>query len=68
MKDDNDFSAEPLSDAEIQTIRRMMRDDSHMRWFWATARIWFVWVSGAIAALYASWDVLVRVIKTAFAK
>ena len=63
MKDHqlNEFSAQPLEEREIRTIRRIIRDQERMDWLWATLRIWAGWGVAIAVALYGAWEVLVRI-------
>lgn len=53
----------PLNDQELQSLRRIIRDDDRARFLWATLRIWGTWIGAVVAALYASWDVLARMVR-----
>lgn len=45
------FSGDPFTEEERKRIRKMMEQDSHVAWFWATMRKWAGWTFVAVAAL-----------------
>jgi len=63
--ENGDLPEGPLSDRELKSLRRIIRDDDRARWFWRSMRIWATYISAAIAGLYASWEVIARAIKYA---
>lgn len=64
-EDLKDFSDAPLTPIENQKARKIIHDQERMDWLWATMRVWVGWGATGIAALYASWDVILRMIKAA---
>jgi hypothetical protein len=52
----DDFSAEPLTPRENQKARKIISDQEHMDWLWATGRIWAGYIGGAISAVWLGWD------------
>jgi hypothetical protein len=48
----------PLKREEILALRRIIRSDDRMRWFWSSARIWAGWLLGVPAAIVATWQLL----------
>jgi hypothetical protein len=62
MKDD-DISGGEFSEGERQAIRRIIRDQERMEWFWATLRIWAGWISAAVIGTYAMYEVSIKFFK-----
>lgn len=61
--DDDGISGEPLTPEENKKLRRIIRDEDRMRWFWATVRLWAGWTAAALAGIYASYQFLAHFIK-----
>ena len=66
-KDDlEDFDKGPLTDLENRKIRKILRDQERMEWFWASARIWIGWVLAGAASIYAGKDWINKLLKAVF--
>ena len=57
-----------LSESEVQMIRKMIRDEYRMRWFWATVRVWVSWGVGTVTVLWASQEYIVKIFKAVITK
>lgn len=68
MSDLDEFSGEPLSPIENKKARKIIRDQERMDWLWATCRIWVGWGAAGVGAIYASWEIIIRVIKALVTK
>jgi hypothetical protein len=62
----DDFSGDPLTELENKRIRKMMQDQAHMDWLWATARTWGGYVSAAAVAWFTAKDYIIKIIKAMF--
>ena len=51
--------ADEFRDADIDHIKRLLREDDQARWFWRQARIWGAWLGGVLIGLYTVKDGLV---------
>jgi hypothetical protein len=56
-----------LSDAELRAIRIIIKADDRTRWLWSNVRIWVSYGVPTVAALYAGWDQILKVVKRVFA-
>jgi hypothetical protein len=63
--ENGDLPEGQLSDKELKAVRRIIRDDDRARFFWRTLRVWGTYLFAAIGSIYASWDVVIRFVKTA---
>lgn len=50
--DTENYSGEPLTEEENRAIRRILKTEDRMRWFWSTVRIWVMWAF----AIFAAWS------------
>jgi len=53
----NDDENGLLSDAELtprerRAVRTLLRQDDRTRWLWSTARVWSIWITSVLGALY----------------
>lgn len=46
----------PLTDAENQAMRRMIRDFERAKWMRRQGKIWLTWIIGAPVAILAAWQ------------
>lgn len=60
------FSGAPLTELENKKLRKIVQDQERMDWLWASARIWVGYGAAGVAAVYAGWDIIIRVVKVAF--
>lgn len=65
-QDLDEFDPDPLTELENKKIRKIIRDQERMEWFWASARIWVGWLAAGGAALYASKEYINKVLKVLF--
>ena len=42
---------DPLTPRELREFRAMLQQTARVKWFWATARMWLLWLSAASAAI-----------------
>jgi hypothetical protein len=49
------FSGEPLTEEENRAVRRMLKTEDRMRWFWSTARVWFMWFAAVATFVVTVW-------------
>ena len=61
-----DFDRGPLSELENRKIRKILRDQERMEWFWASARIWIGWIAAGVASIYAAKDWINKLLKAVF--
>jgi hypothetical protein len=52
----NDDPVPQLTDEELRWFRKRKADDEHAQWALRTARRWFFYLTGAMAALWATFD------------
>lgn len=62
----DEFDPAPLTELENKKIRKIIRDQERMEWFWASARIWIGWLAAGGAAMYAARDYINKVLKALF--
>lgn len=55
----------PLTENELQALRRIIRDEDRARWFWREARRWGGYGAALIMGVYASWDFIVKLVTAA---
>lgn len=65
MLENGDLPEGPLSEKELKALRRIIRDDDRTRFLWRTIRVWGGYTSAAIGAIYVSWEVVIRMAKSA---
>jgi len=53
----------PLSEDEIKKLRDMLESQERAEWLWSTLRIWASYISGAVVAVYAVYEVVLKVVK-----
>jgi hypothetical protein len=58
--EDEEFSGDPPTPAEMRKWRRFMREEEHAEWFWKVFRRWVGWAGGAAVALYAAWEKIIH--------
>lgn len=68
IKEDETLPTGELSEAEVQMIRKMIRDEYRTRWFWATVRVWVGWAVGTVTVLWASQEYIIKIFKAIFIK
>lgn len=68
LLEDETLPTGELSDTEVQMIRKMIRDEYRMRWFWATVRVWVGWGVGTVTVLWASQEYIIKIVKAVFIK
>lgn len=47
------FSADPFTEEERKFLRKMMQEEMHVAWFWATIRRWAFWMATIVAGIVA---------------
>ena len=50
----SNFPKSPLTEVELEHIRRIMQADDRARWLWASARAWATWITAVTIGLYAA--------------
>jgi hypothetical protein len=45
------YSGDAFTAEERQFLRRMMEEERHVAWFWASVRRWAFWTAGAVAGI-----------------
>lgn len=50
-KDLGAYSGDTFTEEERRILRRMIEEEGHVVWFWATARRWAFWTVTAVAAI-----------------
>jgi len=56
------FNSDPLQPWEIRAIRKMLRDEERVKWFWSSLRLWFYYIGAAVAGVYAFQDQMSKMI------
>jgi hypothetical protein len=51
-----DLNSRLLSVEEVTQLRKIILQDAHARWFWASFRTWILAISAAIALLTVGFD------------
>lgn len=62
-----DTIKQPLTDAEIEKLRKMLTSEERVQWAWATARTWATWIAAVGLGVTVGWDWVVRLVKAAAA-
>lgn len=52
-----------LSAEELTALREMLEAERRMRWMWATARTWAVWITAVVAGYTVGIDALKAILK-----
>lgn len=66
-QDLDEFSDAPLSPAENQKMRKMIRDQERMDWLMASGRTWGGYIAVIGATWYAGKDYIIRIFKAIIA-
>lgn len=54
-KDDEERQLTP---AERAAIRKLLESQERVVWFWATVRVWAVWIAAVVGGFTLGWDAL----------
>lgn len=49
---DREYSTDPLNDAELREIRRIIETQRRTEWFFATIRVWAMWIAAVLGGAY----------------
>lgn len=52
----------PLTDQELQALRRILRDEDRANFFWREVRRWVGYGGAVIGVVYMSWDIIIKTI------
>jgi hypothetical protein len=52
----DDHQERRLSNEEIRNLRKLLEQDTRIKWFWSTARTWLLMISALIAFLTVGFD------------
>lgn len=47
------YPADPLTEEERRFVRKMIEQEKHVAWFWATLRQWAFWTATVVAGIVA---------------
>lgn len=63
---DEQFADDPLRPWEIKQVRKLLRDEERVKWFWSTIRLWLYYISAAVTFLFLVQEHLINFIKKVF--
>lgn len=63
MDDLDEFDGDDFTEQERRKMRQIIRDRERHRWLWSQVKLWGFYGSISVSAIYAGWDVIVRIIR-----
>lgn len=52
----------PLTPREIKDFRALLEHEKRVVWFWASIRVWALWLTALATATTIGWDVIKKII------
>lgn len=66
--DGNEFSGEPLTQAELKRLRSIIQADDRARWLWSSIRTIAIWITAVTVAVAAFKNFLVDALTSLIGK
>lgn len=61
----HEYASDPLTERELQDVRRIIEADRRAVWFWSTIRTWATWTAVVVGGVTVGWDFVKKVIAAA---